>query len=269
MALPPATTDSAVVVTGASAGIGAELARELAARGYNLVLVARRTERLQALAEELRLSHGIHAEVESCDLIDRGARCALVARLDAGERAVTGVCNNAGFGSVGPFARRPLEREQDIVRLNVEVLHHLTGAWLGPMLDRGAGAVLNVGSTSAYQPLPGMATYAATKAFVQSFSESVHAELAGTGVSVTCLSPGFTRTEFGAVAGAGDDAAPAFLTMDARNVARAGVEGMIAGRRTVVPGVQNKVSALGGRLVPRTLLLPVVRRVAAARGSGG
>ena len=156
------------------------------------------------------------------------------------------------------------------MRLNVEALHHLTGAWLGPMVERGAGAILNVGSTSAYQPLPGMATYAATKAFVQSFSESVHAELAGSGVSVTCLSPGFTRTEFADVAGAGDGQGltPGFLTMDARVVARAGVEGMIAGRRTVVPGVQNKATALGGRLVPRTLLLPIARRVAADRLDG-
>jgi short-subunit dehydrogenase len=269
MALPPATTDSAVVVTGASAGIGAELARELAARGYNLVLVARRTDRLQALAEELRLSHGIHADVEACDLGDAGARSALVVRLTAGERAVIGVCNNAGFGSVGRFAQQPLEREQDMVRLNVEALQHLTGAWLGAMVERGAGAILNVGSTSAYQPLPGMASYAATKAFVQSFSESVHAELAGTGVSVTCLSPGFTRTEFAEEAGAGgfDTVAPGFLTMDAPDVARAGVEGMLAGRRTVVPGLPNKATAFGGRLVPRTLLLPVVRRVAADRYS--
>ena len=258
------------MVTGASAGIGAELARELAARGYNLILVARRADRLGALAEELRLSNGVSAAVETCDLIDPGARDALVDRLQAGEKTVTGVCNNAGFGSVGHFSRRPLEREQDIVRLNVDALHHLTGAWLGAMVERGAGAILNVGSTSAYQPLPGMATYAATKAFVQSFSESVHAELAGSGVSVTCLSPGFTRTEFAAVAGAGDGdgLTPGFLTMDARDVARAGVEGMIAGRRTVVPGVQNKATALGGRLVPRTLLLPIARRVAADRLDG-
>jgi uncharacterized protein len=267
MALLPATTDTTVVVTGASAGIGAELARELAERGHNLVLVARRTDRLRALAEDLRLAHGVVADVESCDLIDAEARRALVARLQAGERAVTGICNNAGFGSGGDFARLPLEREQDMLRLNVEALHHLTGAWLPEMIERGAGAVLNVGSTSAYQPLPGMATYAATKAFVQSFSESVHTELAGTGVSVTCLSPGFTSTEFGAVAGVGsvEAVAPGFLTMSARDVARAGVEAMIAGRRTVVPGVQNKASALGGRLIPRTLLLPIARRVSADR----
>jgi short-subunit dehydrogenase len=255
------------LVTGASAGIGAELARELAARGYNLVLVARRAERLQALADELRLSTGVHADVEACDLADSGARQALVGRLQGGERAVAGVCNNAGFGSVGHFSRQPLDREQEMIRLNVEALHHLTGAWVPRMVERGVGAILNVGSTSAYQPLPGMATYAATKAFVQSFSESVHSELAGTGVSVTCLSPGFTRTDFAAEAGAGsvEAVAPGFLTMDARDVARAGVDGMVAGRRTVVPGIHNKASTLGGRLVPRTLLLPIARRVAADR----
>ena len=164
MALPPATTDSAVVVTGASAGIGAELARELAARGYNLVLVARRAERLQALADELRLSHGVHADVESCDLIDAGARHALVG-APAGRRAGAWRASATTPASArsGTSSRQPLEREQEMVRLNVEALHHLTGAWLPPMVERGAGAILNVGSTSAYQPLPGMATYAATQ----------------------------------------------------------------------------------------------------------
>ncbi|HWT22752.1 MAG TPA: SDR family oxidoreductase, partial [Solirubrobacteraceae bacterium] len=201
MALPPPTIDSTVVVTGASAGIGAELARELAERAYNLVLVARRAEPLDALAGELRLTHGVHVDVEPVDLADAPARVALVARLEAGEREVVGVCNDAGFGSIGRFADLPLEREQDIVRVNVEALHHLTGAFLPRMVEQGIGAILNVASTAAFQPLPGFATYAASKAFVQSFSEAVHAELAGTGVSVTCLSPGPTRTRFGKVAG--------------------------------------------------------------------
>jgi short-subunit dehydrogenase len=267
MALPPPTLDNSIVVTGASAGIGGELARQLAHRSYNVVLVARRAERLGELAEELRLSHGIHVDVEACDLTDADTRRALVERLRSGEREIVGVCNNAGFGTVATLLESDLEREQQVVRLNVEAVHHLTGAFLEPMVERGAGAVLNVASTAAFQPLPGFATYAASKAFVQSFSEAVHSELAGTGVSVTCLCPGFTRTEFGHVAGATDATAalPGFLFMEAPEVARCGIEAMIAGRRTAIPGMKNRAIMLSGRMTPRSVLLPLVRQVTGRR----
>jgi short-subunit dehydrogenase len=262
MALPPPAIDTTVLVTGASAGIGTELARELARRSYNVVLVARRDDRLRELAEELRLTHGIHAEVEPCDLSVADARGGLVERLEAGERAVVGVCNNAGFGTVAKLLDAGVEREQQVVRVNVEAVHHLTGAFLPRMVESGAGAILNVASLAAFQPLPGFATYAASKAFVQSFSEAVHAELDGTGVSVTCLCPGFTRTEFGEHAGAAEHerALPDFLYMEADDVARSGIEAMIAGRRTAIPGLKNRASMLGGRAVPRSLLLPLVRQ---------
>jgi short-subunit dehydrogenase len=263
MALPPPTLGSTVLVTGASAGIGTELARGLAQRAYNVVLVARRADRLRALAEELRLTFGVHADVEPCDLSDAAAREALVARLAASEREVAGVCNNAGLGTVSRLADADPERELRLVRVNVEAVLHLTQAFLPRMLDAGAGAVLNVGSTAAYQPLPGFAAYAASKAFVQSFSEAVHAELAGTGVSVTCLSPGFTHTEFGEEAGAGDAEAalPDFLFAQAADVAELGIEAMIGGRRSAIPGLANRASMLGGRAAPRSLLLPLVRQV--------
>jgi uncharacterized protein len=267
MALPPPTIDDTVLVTGASSGIGTELARELAKRNYNVVLVARRAERLQELAGSLRLAHGIHADVEPCDLTDASARRSLIARLQAGERNVVGVCNNAGFGTVATLLDSDLEREQQVVRLNVEAVHHLTGAFLRGMVDRGAGAVLNVASTAAFQPLPGFATYAASKAFVQSFSEAVHAELGGTGVTVTCLFPGFTYTEFPENAEAGDAKSiiPGFLWMEAPQVARAGVDAMVAGRRTVIPGLRNRASMIGGRMAPRSVLLPLVRQVTGRR----
>jgi uncharacterized protein len=180
---------------------------------------------------------------------------------------VVGVCNNAGFGTVAPLHESELAREQRVVRLNVEAVHHLTGAFLARMVRDGTGAILNVGSTAAFQPLPGFATYAASKAFVQSFSEAVHAELDGTGVSVTTLSPGFTRTEFGEVAKAGDKEAamPGFLFMQAADVARLGVDAMVAGRRTAIPGLANRASMLGGRMAPRSLLLPIVRQVTGRR----
>jgi uncharacterized protein len=263
MALPPPTLDDTVLVTGASAGIGTELARELARRNYNLVLVARREERLRELAEDLRLSHGIHADIETCDLTDADARRELVARLRAGEREIVGVCNNAGFGTVTSLVKSDLEREQQVVRLNVEAVHHLTGAFLPRMVERGAGGILNVASTAAFQPLPGFATYAASKAFVQSFSEAVHAELGGTGVSVTCLFPGFTHTEFVDNAGPGVKAStiPEVFWMEAPDVARTGIDAMIAGRRTAIPGLKNRAAMLGGRMTPRTVLLPLVRQV--------
>jgi uncharacterized protein len=263
MALPPPTIDTTVLVTGASAGIGTELARELARRSYNVVLVARRAERLRELAEELRLTHGIQADVEPCDLADADARGDLVARLESGERRVVGICNNAGLGTVATLLKAGVEREQQVVRLNVEAVHYLTGAFLERMVDDGAGAILNVASIAAFQPLPGFATYAASKAFVQSFSEAVHAELGGTGVSVTCLCPGLTHTDFGANAGGGEQEGklPEFLFGEAPGVARAGVEAMIAGRRSAIPGLANRASMLGGRMTPRSLLLPLVRQV--------
>jgi short-subunit dehydrogenase len=267
MALPPPTIDTTVLITGASAGIGAELARELASRSYNVTLVARRAGRLSELAEELRLTHGIHADVEPCDLADADARNELVARLEAGDREVVGVCNNAGLGTVATLLEAGVEREQQVVRLNVEAVHHLTGAFLPQMVAAGAGAILNVASTAAFQPLPGFATYAASKAFVQSFSEAVHAELSGTGVSVTCLCPGFTHTDFGENAGGSDKEAmlPGFLFMDAPDVARTGIEAMAAGRRSAIPGLANRVSMVGGRVAPRSLLLPLVRQVTGRR----
>jgi short-subunit dehydrogenase len=267
MPLPPPSLENAVVVTGASSGIGAELARELAARGYNLVLAARTERALADLADELRAAHAVAVDVEAVDLADADVRAALIARLHDGAREVVGVCNNAGFGSVGRFRDADLERETRMVRLNVEALHELTGAFLGRMVDQGIGAVLNMASIAAHQPLPSMATYAATKAFVVAFSEAVHAELAGTGVSVTTVCPGPTRTDFGRRAGLGsaEGQAPELAFMTAPDVAAAAIEAMVAGRRSVTPGLANKALGLGGRLVPRSLLLPLASRVGARR----
>ena len=238
MALPAPSYGSTVVITGASSGIGADMARQLAERGYNLTIVARRRERLEELADELREAHDVHVDVETCDLGSPQARGRLTKKLQEGEREVVGLCNNAGFGNLGNFLDNDLEAEGDVVKLNVEALHELTGAFLPRMVEQGAGAVLNVASTAAFQPLPGFATYAASKAFVHSFSEAVHSELSGTGVSVTSLCPGFTKTEFEQAAGAEDAAAklPGFTWMESEDVARQAVEGMLAGKRTVVPG---------------------------------
>jgi short-subunit dehydrogenase len=264
MALPAPSYGSTVVITGASSGIGADMARQLAERGYNVTLVARRRERLEELADELREAHDIHVDIETCDLGDAAKRKRLVDKLRSGEREVVGLCNNAGFGNLGNFLDNELDSETDVVRVNVEALHELTGAFLPRMVEQGAGAVLNVASTAAFQPLPGFATYAASKAFVHSFSEAVHSEISGTGVSVTSLCPGFTKTEFEQAAGAEDAAAklPGFTWMESEDVARQAVEGMLAGKRTVVPGAINKAVSTSGRFIPRTVLLPLVKTVA-------
>jgi short-subunit dehydrogenase len=269
MSLPSPDSRSTVLITGASAGIGTELARQLAARGHHVTLVARRRERLEELAGELdaRPTGAAGATVDVCDLADESARAELITKLKRRKRRVAGVCNNAGYGGYGRFDLMPLEREVEEVRLNVGALHELTGAFLPDMVERGEGAILNVASTAAFQPVAGFATYGATKAFVLAFSEAVHAELAGTGVSVTALCPGPTRSEFGETAGMGDmeKASPNLIFQSAETVARAGIEAMVAGRRSVIPGVRNKASAFGGRFVPRTLLLPVTRRAAGKR----
>jgi short-subunit dehydrogenase len=264
MALPAPSYGSTILITGASSGIGADLARQLAERGYNVTLTARRKERLEELADELREAHDIVADVETCDLGAAAARGRLISKLQGGEREVVGVCNNAGFGNLGNFLDHELEEELNVVKVNIEALHHLTGAFVPRMVQQGAGAVLNVASTAAFQPLPGFATYAASKAFVHSFSEALHTELSGTGVSVTSLCPGFTKTEFEQRAGAEDAAAklPGFTWMESEDVAREAVEGMISGRRTVVPGVLNKAVSTSGRFVPRTVLLPLIKTVA-------
>jgi hypothetical protein len=257
MALPAPTPGATVVVTGASSGIGSELARELARRGYGVTLVARRADRLEALAAELPTD----ATVETCDLADRAARDDLLRRLD--QTDVIGLCNNAGYGSHGPFHEADLERELGMVTLNVEALHHLTGALLPQFVRKGAGAILNVASLAACQPIPNMATYAASKAFVASFSEAIHAELRGTGVSVTSLQPGPVHTEFGENAGVThmERGTPELAYVDAEDVARLAVDGMVAGRRTVVPSLKWKATGLAGRLVPRTVYLPLAKRV--------
>ena len=190
MSLPKPAPDADVVVTGASSGIGTEIAKGLAKRGHNLVLVARRRERMEALAAELQAAHNVKVIVHALDLGSSDERDALVADLRATGRTISGMCNCAGFGTSGEFKDLPLQRERDQVELNVVALLDLTHAFLADMVHAGAGAVLNVASIAAFQPLPNMAVYSASKAFVQTFSEAVHEELRGTGVSCTALCPG-------------------------------------------------------------------------------
>jgi hypothetical protein len=268
MPLPPPDPADTIAVTGASSGIGAEIALELAARGYGLTLVSRSEDRLRELADRIGAEHGVAVDVVSCDLVDDAERLELVEALRApGARRLVGLCNDAGVGSVGSVVELDADHEVRIVRLNALALHELTVRLVGDLVDQGAGAILNLASVNGFQPLPGTATYSATKAFVISFSEALHAELAGTGVSCTVVSPGPTRTPIWERSGAADieGAGPSFLWQDAADVARVAVDAMVEGRRTAVPGITNKLAALGGRYASRSVLLPMVRVLGAGR----
>lgn len=257
MSLPAPAHGHAIVITGASSGIGSELARGLAVRGYPLLLVARRRERLDELAVELREKSSVNVEVLPLDLSDAEQRRELVDRVT--RDTIVGVCNSAGFGTSGLFHELPIEREREEVVLNSLALMELTHAALPGMVERGAGAVLNIASVAGFQPLPGMAIYSATKAFVQTFSEAVHEELHGTGVSCTVLCPGPVPTEWAEIADA-EKWSFSLAQVSPQDVAEAAIGGMLDGKRSVVPGLVPKITALGGRYAPRSLLLPAIRR---------
>lgn len=256
MSLPKPSNQSTVVVTGASSGIGTELARGLARRGYPLALVARRRERLDELAGELRTQYSVGVDVTPLDLADAGSREELAERLRS--EPIAGLCNSAGFGSSGVFHTLPIERESEEVVLNSLALMELSHAALPGMVERGAGAVLNIASIAGFQPVPYMAVYSATKAFVQTFSEAVHEELHGTGVSVTVLCPGPVPTEWGEIANAERFSIP-IAQVSPTDVAEAAIGGMLVGKRSVVPGIVPKAVSVSGRFAPRSLLLPGIR----------
>jgi short-subunit dehydrogenase len=263
VALPPADPGTTCLITGASSGIGAEIARGLAARGLGVTLVARREERLRELAGELSAAHGVDAEIVTADVSRERSRNRLFNELEQRGLTVEVLVNNAGFGSGGRFNELDAAKEASMVRTNCEAVVALTGRYLPEMVERGRGAVLNVASLIAFQPVPFQATYGATKAFVLSFTDAIHEELHGTGVTATAVCPGPVRTEFGEVGGFGgaDDRIPGPLWLDARKVARDAINALDAGDRVTVPGAHNRIAALWGQHLPRSILLPLVKRV--------
>ena len=244
------------VVTGASAGLGEEFARQLAAKGHRLVLVARRRERLEVLAEELG-----NARAVELDLSRPGAAGQLVADIIRHGEAVQLLVNNAGFGLAGGFAELDGKRQREMIDLNCGALTELAHAVLPGMIERKSGGILNVASTAAFQPGPGMAVYFATKAFVLSFSEALHDEVRRHGVKVSCLCPGPTRTEFRSVSGFDPKGPIGKISADAESVVRAGLDGRERNKAVVVPGLSNKLIAQAHRLFPRA----VMRRAARMR----
>lgn len=266
MALPAPSDHSVALVTGASSGIGTEIARELAARGHGLALAARREERLRELAAELAERHGVRADTYRVDLGDAAERESLEARIAEAGTRVDVLVNNAGLGDTGDFHTRPRERLTGMVELNCAALTDLQARYLPGMVERGEGAVINIASTASFQPIPSNAVYAATKAFVLSMSEAVHGELGGTGVTVTAVCPGPVKTEFVADAGmeGAEDRLPGFVWLEADQVAEAAVEAAEKGKRAVVPGTFNRITSLSGQHTPRSLLLPIAKRAWAA-----
>jgi len=249
------------LVTGASSGIGAEMARDLAARGMNLVLVARRREALESLASELKEGHGVRVEVETADLARTGEPERLFQALRAREIVVSVLVNNAGFGAYGTFDSIDAATEQMMLDLDVKALVSLTRLFVGPMRAAGFGRILLTASTGAYQPTPLYATYGAAKAFVLSYGHAIRRELAGTGVSVTVLSPGVTKTEFHRVAGHESNPFKRATMMEAAPVAKAAIDALLRGKAEIVTGFVNKALVFSVRLVPRTAQAAMAARL--------
>lgn len=255
-------TAETALITGASAGIGRALAGEFARHGHEVILVARREAELRAACDALADDHGVAADYVVQDLADRAGRAALVD--DVADRRIDYLVNNVGIGAQGPFVDVDLDRELDQVQLNVATPTHLTKVFAPGMRERGAGGVLNVASSAAFQPGPFMAVYYASKSYLLSFSEALHREVKGDGVAVTALCPGPVATEFQARAGNTHTpigSAGGFPRwFDAETVASTGYEGLMANRAVAIPGIEYKLLWRVARVTPR----PLVRALAAS-----
>ena len=248
------------LVTGASSGIGRAFVVALASSGTDVVVVARRRERLEGLAAELRAAHGTDAEVLVADVADEEQLRAVERCLADQARPVDVLVNCAGFGTHGRFAELPADREEQQIKVNVLAPVRLTHAALPGMLERGRGGIVNVSSIAAIQPLPQWATYGATKAYLTSFSQAVHEEVRHRGVTVLALMPGFTRSEFQAESGSGTERLPGFVWMSPDSVACSALDALARGRATFVPGLGYRAFAAVSRVAPWGLARRIVHR---------
>ena len=248
-----------VLITGATSGIGLELARCFAAAKSNLVLVARRKEKLSELAHEFHAQHGIQVHVLAKDLSDPHVAREIVDELHAAGTTIDVLVNNAGFGARGTIAELSLERQMSMLQVNINALTELTRRLLPGMIERRRGGILNVASTAAFQAGPWLSVYYATKAYVLHFSEGLAEELAGTGVTATCLCPGPTATEFVEVANMESTRLFRRGAMSAETVARRGYDGFRKGKVVVVPGLQNKLGVFGVRFLPRFVVRKITK----------
>ncbi|WP_374942464.1 SDR family NAD(P)-dependent oxidoreductase [Sphingomonas sp.] len=256
----------ATLITGASAGLGEGFARAVAAQGDDLILTARRIDRLEALAADLRAAHGVKVHVFAADLAHHAAPDHLVADIAAAGLTVDTLINNAGFGTRGVFAEAALETQTGQIDVNCRALVALTHALLPPMVARKSGAILNIASVAAFQPGPWMAVYYATKAFVLSFSEALHEEVKPSGVRVTALCPGPTRTEFAEVAGMGDSELFERFASAPDTVIRDGLSALKAGQAIKVSGLMNTLMADSIRFTPRVFARRIAGALQKARG---
>ena len=263
MSLPTPTASTTAVVTGASSGIGEEIARELAGRGHGVTLVARRADRLETLAKELT-NRGVRVEVLPADLSDPSARAGLLDRLtDLGLKPAV-LVNNAGLSTLGPVSKADPAAELNLVEVDVAAVVDLCTRFLPGMVERRGGAVINVASTAAFQPLPAQAAYGGAKAFVLSYTRALTGELKGSGVTATAVCPGPVDTGFGEAAGFSkedaENALPSFMWETATAVAKAAVHGADKGVPVVIPGQANRVGAMFAHLAPKRLLVPMLAR---------
>ncbi|MGH2906985.1 MAG: SDR family NAD(P)-dependent oxidoreductase [Solirubrobacterales bacterium] len=260
MTFPQPNPNGTCIVTGASSGIGAEIARNLAGRGYNVTLVARREALLQELSRELSVEQGVDVDFIACDVTTAEGRNAIAEHAERDDRRPFALINCAGFASAGDVLEVDEAALLEIVNVNVSALVSLTRKIAPLMIDQGYGAILNVASTASFQPMPHEATYAASKAFVLHFTEALGRELKGTGVTCTTLCPGPTATDFAAIAGLQEalDELPSFAVSKPRAVAETGVTAMIRGRRTRTHGSLNRIGAVLGRYSPSSIVLRVV-----------
>lgn len=240
------------LVTGASSGIGAEFARQLAAKGFDLVLVARSKDRLDAVAEEAKSKHGVKTEVIEADLSTKKGVSAVAERIKQGDIAV--LVNNAGFGTQGEFTDLPLNHEVDMLDVNIGATTQLSHAAVGPMVEKKRGTIINLGSMGSFQPVPYMSAYAATKAYILSFSEGLHEELKPHGVAVTCVCPGIVYTGFQEAAGMSREKMPGMGIVSVEKVVQDALKGAAKKKAIVIPGAMNQAAATMTRLAPRFLI---------------
>ncbi len=249
------------LITGASSGIGLELAKQFAGGGDNVVLVARSEDKLNELAKQIRETHKVEATVIASDLSNPDAVDHLCERLRNRAIEVDHLVNNAGFGALGKFWELSADRQSDMLMVNVLSLTRLTRLLLPDMLHRNLGGVLNVGSIAAYQAGPNMSVYYASKAYVLSFTEGLREELAGTGLHITCLEPGATESGFGDDSGMGQLDMFSSATMSAVDVAKAGYDGYCSNEDIVIPGWKNRLLVTSASFLPRIATRKLVARM--------